>query len=209
MGVKHLKQAPVRFAAVVLAAGAGRRFGGGKLTAPWRGGVLLDGALSSAFAAPAGQVIVVTGSDPGVAEAAESYAAGRREAHRLRLAPASDWADGLAASLRAGLQAVPAWAEGAFVFLGDMPELPHDLAGRLAQAFAPGVDAVQPTVGGAPAHPVLLGRSLFPAALSLKGDRGAHPLLAGAEVVRLEVDAPGATLDVDTPDALARLGGKA
>ncbi|HEY9219590.1 MAG TPA: NTP transferase domain-containing protein, partial [Phenylobacterium sp.] len=36
----------------MLAAGAGSRFGGGKLLTPWAGGVLLDGALAAAFAAP-------------------------------------------------------------------------------------------------------------------------------------------------------------
>ena len=52
-----------RFEALVLAAGSGSRFGGGKLLAPWNGGVLLDGALPAAFAAPARSVILVTGAD--------------------------------------------------------------------------------------------------------------------------------------------------
>ena len=47
-------EAPARPAleAVILAAGSGRRFGGGKLTAAWDAGVLLEGALAAAFAAP-------------------------------------------------------------------------------------------------------------------------------------------------------------
>ncbi|MFA5600050.1 MAG: NTP transferase domain-containing protein, partial [Phenylobacterium sp.] len=49
--------------ALVLAAGAGRRFGGGKLLAPYRGGVLLDGALAAAFAAPARAGRLVIGTD--------------------------------------------------------------------------------------------------------------------------------------------------
>jgi molybdenum cofactor cytidylyltransferase len=208
MGVKHLEQVPVRFVAVVLAAGAGRRFGGGKLVAPWRGGVLLDGALAAAFAAPVEAVVVVTGSDPAVAPTAEAFASARGETARLRIVLAHDWAEGLSASLKAGLSAVPPEASGAFVFLGDMPDLPHALAGRLAALLGPGVEAVQPVVRGAPAHPVLLARALFPAAGRLAGDRGAQPLLAGAKVVRLDIDAPGATLDVDTPDALAHLEGR-
>ncbi|HEX7947277.1 MAG TPA: NTP transferase domain-containing protein, partial [Phenylobacterium sp.] len=54
-----------RFASLVLAAGAGSRFGGGKLTAPFRDGVLLDGALAAAFAAPVRIVTLVTGADAG------------------------------------------------------------------------------------------------------------------------------------------------
>ena len=49
--------------ALVLAAGFGSRFGGGKLMTPWRSGVLLDGALAAAFAAPVGAVHVVVGAD--------------------------------------------------------------------------------------------------------------------------------------------------
>ena len=200
-------QAPqtARLAAVVLAAGAGRRFGGGKLTACWRDGVLLDGALAAAFAAPVDEIIVVTGGDAAVGPAAQAFAGPRADGERLRLVPAPDWSEGLAASLRAGLAALPAEVQAAFIFLGDMPGVPHALADRLARALGPGVTAVQPTVRGAPAHPVLLSHSLFPAALALRGDRGAQALLAGHGVIRIDVDEPGATLDVDTPEALAAL----
>ncbi|HEX2817198.1 MAG TPA: NTP transferase domain-containing protein, partial [Phenylobacterium sp.] len=57
--------------AVILAAGSGSRFGGGKLTALWRGGVFLDGALAAAFEAPVRSVSVVTGADPKVGSAAQ------------------------------------------------------------------------------------------------------------------------------------------
>src|SRR5438128_311988 len=64
--------------AVVLAAGQATRFGGGKLTAPWRGGVLLDGVLAAAFAAPVRTVTLVTRDDAGAAMAAAPVFAGRR-----------------------------------------------------------------------------------------------------------------------------------
>ena len=66
--------------AIVLAGGAGARFGGDKLTAPWRGGVLIDGALGAAFAAPVRSVTVVTGADAngGAAAAAVSRSARAR-----------------------------------------------------------------------------------------------------------------------------------
>ena len=198
-----------RFCAIVLAAGAGRRFGGAKLSAPWRGGVLLEGALAAAFAAPAERVIVVTGGDPAVAPAAEAFACARGEAGRLELRHAPDWDQGLSASLREGLRAAPAAVEGGFIFLGDMPEVPHTVASLLADAFDGTADAAQPSCAGAPGHPVLLAARLFAKAMRLTGDRGAQALLQrpGAVVVRVEVGAPGVTQDVDTPDALARLAG--
>ena len=63
--------------ALILAAGAGSRFGGGKLMAPWRGGVLLDGALDAAFTAPVQAVHVVVGADPAGAVAAAPVFEGR------------------------------------------------------------------------------------------------------------------------------------
>ena len=201
-------RAPSGFSALVLAGGAGRRFGGAKLTAPWRGGVLLDGALRAAFDAPADEVIVVTGSDLAVAAAAQAFAERRGEERLLRLTHAPDWAEGLSASLRAGLAAVSAQSRGAFVFLGDMPHIPAGLPDQLAQAFAPGVAAVAPVLDGEPGHPALLGAELFAAALRLSGDRGARPLMEaqGARFVRLAVDDPGVLFDVDTREALAPLG---
>ncbi|HMO44197.1 MAG TPA: NTP transferase domain-containing protein, partial [Phenylobacterium sp.] len=61
-----------QWAAIILAAGAGRRFGGGKLLAPYGAGVLLDGAVTTALAL-AEAVVLVTGAqvEP-VAEAAKA-----------------------------------------------------------------------------------------------------------------------------------------
>ena len=211
MPVKRPEPPAVRpdaeFAALVLAAGAGRRFGGGKLTAAFAGGVLLDGALEAAFAAPVGQVVVVSGADDGVAPAALAFAAAQGGERRLRLVRAPDWDEGMSASLRAGLAALAAEVRGAFIFLGDMPRIPRALSSRLAERFTGEVQAVQPLHGGEPGHPVLLGASLFEAAMRLTGDQGARRLLeaAGAGVLRLEVDDAGVGFDIDTREALARV----
>ena len=193
------------FTALVLAAGAGRRFGGGKLTAPFRTGVLLDGALRAAFGAPADQVIVVTGADPGVADTATAFARTHQTAARLRLVHAADWSAGLSASLRAGLGAISSQSLAAFVFLGDMPDIPPGLPARLAQAFIPGVAAVAPVLDGEPGHPALLGAELFSAAMGLTGDRGARSLMEaqGTRFVRLPVQERGVLYDVDTRQAAA------
>src|SRR5689334_2211110 len=88
--------------AIVLAAGSGRRFGGGKLLAPFREGVLLAGALKAAFAAPARSVTVVVGADASKVEAA---VAGIDPRAIVVFAPDHD--EGMAASLRAGLKSLP------------------------------------------------------------------------------------------------------
>ena len=91
-----------RFAAVVLAAGAGSRFGGGKLLALYRGAPLLHAALAAARAAPVAGITVVTGADAeAVTAAARAFDPG------LTLVHAADHAEGMAActSVRSGSNA--------------------------------------------------------------------------------------------------------
>jgi molybdenum cofactor cytidylyltransferase len=192
--------------AIVLAGGAGRRFGGGKLTAPWRGGLLIDAALASAFAAPARAVTVVTGADPAVAGAARAFAVREGVADRLRLVHAQAHAEGMAATLRAGLRALPADTAAAFVFLGDMPLIPAGVPSGLAAALASGGRAAAPVFEGHRGHPVLFTASLFEALAGLGGDRGAREVLEalGDQLVLIDAPDEGVLFDVDRPADLRR-----
>jgi molybdenum cofactor cytidylyltransferase len=188
------------FEAIVLAAGAGLRFGGGKLLAPYGNGVLLDGALAAAFAAPVRFVTVVIGADaPRVAAAARAFALKARETHRLRMVHAQDHEEGMGASLRAGADSLPNDAGGVFVFLGDMPRVPHEILEELALA-ARRAPAAAPTFQGRRGHPVVLHRSLFPQLRRLSGDQGARTILAGLYdgVALIEAPDDGVLFDVDT-----------
>jgi molybdenum cofactor cytidylyltransferase len=188
-----------RLEAIVLAGGAGRRFGGGKLLAPWRGGRLIDGALAAAFAAPARAVTVVTGADERVGPAAWAWAEATGETGRLRVIHAADHAEGMGASLRAGIAALPADAAGAFVFLGDMPRAPAGVLPALAQALAAGAMAAAPSFGGRRGHPVLFGAALLPALGRARGDEGARDILRGlgGRLALVEADDDGVLFDVD------------
>jgi molybdenum cofactor cytidylyltransferase len=188
------------FEAVVLAAGSGSRFGGGKLTAAWDAGVLLEGALAAAFAAPVRSVTVVIGAD------AEAVAVAARDFDpRTIVVHAPDYAEGMGASLRAGIASLPADADGAFVFLGDMPRVPTEVLQRMAQAVGAGAKAAAPVFQGRRGNPVLLGRSLFPQLLALTGDAGARGVLQalGDRLALVEAPDDGVLFDVDTPADLA------
>ena len=176
--------------AIVLAAGLGARFGGGKLTTPYGDGLLIDGALAAAFAAPARSVRVVTGADPQVTEFARRAGA--------RIIEAFDYAEGIAASLRAGVSDLPADCAGAFIFLGDMPRIPHAVLPTLAAAL-PGKAAAAPVFNGRRGHPVLMGRALFEQVLTLRGDGGASHLLAalGNRLALVEASDDGVLFDID------------
>ncbi|MEO5587478.1 MAG: nucleotidyltransferase family protein [Novosphingobium sp.] len=179
------------FVAIVLAAGRGERFGGGKLAAPLAGRPLLDHAVQTALASPAAQVIVV--GRPGTQIFAEPL---------LRLIELHSAA--LSDSLRAGLAAAQG-AAGAFIFLGDMPLVPPDVAARLVGAIG-SAPAALPEWRGRPGHPVLLARRSFCLADGLAGDEGLGTVLRGLPgVVRLPVEEDGVVLDVDRVEDLAAI----
>ncbi|MBM6593287.1 nucleotidyltransferase family protein [Microvirga pudoricolor] len=185
--------------ALVLAAGAGSRFGGRKLLAPWRGAPLIYAALDAAATAPVRGVIVVTGFDAGEVSAAVRGWMQDRSAPMPVLVQASDYRQGLSASLRAGIRALPDEAEGAFVFLGDMPCIPPDVPNRLRLALAGRHAAAVPVFRGRRGHPVLLTRGLFEEVEALSGDFGAGKLLdrLGNRLARVEVEEDGVLFDVD------------
>ena len=197
----------VKIAAILLAAGRSARFAasGGqeatKLAALVAGKPLARYAAEAALASSARPVVVVTGH---AREAVEAALHGLP----LRFVDNPAFASGLASSLKAGLAALPAEIGGAVVRLADMPAVAPALIDRLAAAFAAAPDALAaiPLAEGRRGNPVLLTRALFPAVAALEGDEGARCLLAGLpseRVVEIPTDDDGATLDIDTPDALA------
>ena len=191
-----------RVAAIVLAAGAGRRMRGqDKLLEPVARRPVLRAVAEAAAASRADAVVVVL---PPGAEARRAALAGLA----VTVAEAPDWAEGMAASLRAGLAAVAERAEAVVVLLADMPEIESGDIDRLIAAFDPGeareiVRAV--AADGTPGHPVLFGRRFFETLAGLRGDQGARAVLAEAGDFVVEVATGGqrALTDLDTPEAWA------
>ncbi|MDH4383898.1 MAG: nucleotidyltransferase family protein [Caulobacter sp.] len=196
---------PRRLETLILAAGSGSRFGGRKLLAPWRGGLVLEATLAAAFQAPGRSVRVVTGADgQAVGDAARAYADRTGQAGRLKIVHAAAHADGLAASLKVGIESLPDGAEGIFLFLGDMPLVPPETAGQLLAVLGPDQQAAAPLFEGQRGHPVLMMASLFPALARLTGDRGAGALLTslGYALALMETGDPGVLKDIDRREDL-------
>ncbi len=189
-----------RLAAIVLAAGRSTRMGGpNKLLAEINGRPLVRIAAEEALASQARPVIVVTGHQRERVEAALKG---------LDVVPVhnKDFADGLSTSLKAGIAAVPADADGVIVTLGDMPQVDAKLIDRLLAAFDPekGAFVVVPTIDGKRGNPVVWSRRFFSELAALDGDTGARHLIASYPEAVTEVAVTGnaALVDVDTPDAL-------
>lgn len=192
--------------AIVLAAGAGARFGGAKLLAPLNGAPLVAGALLTALLSPARRVFVAVGADPALHKAIKGTAERLVASERLVLVEVDNPAEGMGGSLRAAARALPDDTSGAFVFLGDMPSIDPGTPARLVRALDGPRRVVAPTYLGRRGHPVLFGADWLPALRALSGDEGARALLesAGAQLARIPVEDPGIHLDVDRPEDLAR-----
>jgi CTP:molybdopterin cytidylyltransferase MocA len=189
---------------VLLAAGRGRRFGGAKLLAPFRGRPLLSHSCDA----------IARARDVGLLGAAWAVVAPGDDAvrslvERAGLVPVTNPRPdgGIAGSIRLGLAAAGGSAElgAVLLLLGDQPLVQVDTMRRLIDAWRARAGAVirpryadQP---GTPGHPVLLDRAVWPLADQVTGDHGLAALLPAPALV----DLPGANHDVDTAADLHQL----
>jgi molybdenum cofactor cytidylyltransferase len=192
---------PPGVAVAVLAAGHGSRFGSErpKPTVAFLGRPLVSHALDAAWGSGLRPVLLVVG------RGADEVAA--LAPVDVRVVPSPRWADGIAWSLRAVLDALePDGAVGAVcVGLADQPLMGSEAYRRLAAAYDDGARLAVATYGGRRANPVLIAREHWPEARALEGDEGARVLLRRSPTVEVPCDDTGDPADVDTPEDLRTL----
>jgi molybdenum cofactor cytidylyltransferase len=161
----------------------------------------VDNVLSSS----ARPILVVTGH---MASEVEAALAGKP----VRFVHAAAYADGLSASLKAGIAAVPPESSAAIVCLGDMPLVTGRMIDRLIAAYDPdeGRSIVLPTFRGKQGNPMLWDRRYFAEILSLAGDVGARFLLTKymEQVAEVEIGEDAVLRDFDTVEELGTLPAK-
>ena len=185
-------------AGVVLAAGAGRRFGATKQLAQSGGETLVARAARRALACCPAGVVVVTGSRATVV----AWALGSLP---VRIARNRHWRSGMAGSLRCGLAALGRAPTAALVLLCDQPAVSSADLRRLITAWQSRPHCVAAARYGAVLGvPAIFPRRYWAELRLLRGDRGARPVIAAAAGVTA-VEMPSAALDVDTPADLVRL----
>ncbi|MEM8687927.1 MAG: molybdopterin-binding/glycosyltransferase family 2 protein [Pseudomonadota bacterium] len=190
-----------KIAAVILAAGRSTRMGPeNKLLKPIDGEALVARTVRQLTASGANPTLVVTGHEDGDVRQALVDA-------DVVFIHNPAYRDGLSASLKAGIAAVPGDADGALVALGDMPNVGPQVVDKLISAFNPaeGRSICVPLYKGKRGNPVLWGAEFFGAIKELSGDIGAKHLLADypEAVCEVEVDDKAVLLDLDTPEAFA------
>lgn len=188
--------------AIVLAAGEGTRFGGDKVTARLRGLAVVRHVVDRLQEAQLAPIVVI----------------GAPGAHALRDALAGSAAtvvenprrdEGLSASLRLGVESLPAELAGFVVALGDQPGIDAGVVARMLAVWRDSnAAAVVPEYADGRGNPVLFDDTMRRHIALLTGDAGARDLLQrmGDRVVTVPVDAP-APRDIDTPDDLRALEG--
>jgi nicotine blue oxidoreductase len=185
--------------AIVLAAGGGTRFGGGKLLARLGGQPLIEAVLDNLREAPVDEVIVVVGAEAErLREVCERYG--------VRTVENEEWEQGQSTSVLAGLRACA--GDAAVILLGDQPLIGAGAVGRLVTAFTEGAKVVVATYGGQRRNPVLFSREVWPLLeAELAGDEGARSVLRRYPelVVEVSCEGVGDPADVDTREDLGRL----
>ena len=187
-------------AGLVLAAGAGRRFGAPKaLLTRADGRRYVDHAVASLRDAGCDPVVVVVGA---AGESVRDLLA----AAPVRIVDCPTWSQGMGESLRAGLAALDGLAcETVVVTLVDLPDVGSDVVARLVAASSASAPSalVRAAYGGRPGHPVVLGRDHWSGIREMaEGDRGARDYLATHPHRTVECGDLATGRDVDTPQDL-------
>jgi molybdenum cofactor cytidylyltransferase/nicotine blue oxidoreductase len=189
-------------AAVVLAAGGGRRYGMPKALVEYEGSLLVERAVRTA-ATVCDPVLVVLG-----ARAADVWRTA--DLAGATVLANKDWETGMASSLRSGLEGLRGWPlpagrrgrgqiDAALILLVDMPGMTAAALTRMAAAASPSVLAVA-TYAGVRAHPVLIGREHWAGVIATAiGDEGARRYLATHEPEEIDCTGLADPTDLDVP----------
>ncbi len=182
-------------AAIILAAGGSLRLGRPKQLLVFEGETLLARAVRVATESKARPVIVVLGA---LADECANAIAGQP----VRIVTNKEWKEGIASSIRAGLEAVAHETDAAVILLCDQPGLS---AAHVDALIAAGKSIAASAYGGSLGTPAYFEKEFFPELLALRGDTGARALFKKYADKVAPVDFPGGLRDIDTPEDAARL----
>jgi molybdenum cofactor cytidylyltransferase len=190
-----------QIAAIILAAGKSARMGQAKQLLRLGDTTVLGQTLANVRRAALDEIILVLGA---------SAEAIRRQllAEDLKVVVNAHYEQGMAASLRAGLEAVSPQTTAVLSVLADQPLIRPATLTQLADHYRrTNPQILIPTYRGTRGNPVLLDRSLFAEAMALEGDVGCRALFAQhpETIEKLEVEDEGILLDIDNQDDYQRL----
>ena len=184
-----------KIAAVILAAGASRRFGASKLLLSLPGGeTLIRQVAKIAVDSGLSPILCVIGKDH---QKIKQALAGLP----LNFVHNSHWQSGMSSSVKTGINHLPDETDACIMLMGDQPFISIDLIHHLVELFQSGnTQVVIPVVGKQRTTPAILDRSTYDLIMKLEGDVGARALFSYFKVVELPWKDRRLLLDLDTPE---------
>ncbi len=182
---------------IILAAGASSRLGSPKQLLAWQGIPLLEHAITNVRVVLDERVIVVLGAN---AELIQSLI----PLNAVTTIINPNWQEGMAASIRTGIQTLPPTATAALIMLCDQPFITAAHLAKLVQTWQKEPDKIvacqyYQSIG----VPAVFPSEFFRQLLTLKGDKGAKSILAQFESRVLKIAMPEAEIDIDKPEDIA------
>jgi molybdenum cofactor cytidylyltransferase len=185
--------------AVILAAGASTRLGSPKQLLQWRGLSLLEHTIAQANEVLDERVYLVLGAQ---AELIKNTL----HLHTPNTLLNADWHDGMATSIRTGLNALPANAQAVLILLCDQPMITALHLQKILQTWAVApLEIVASYYQESLGVPAVFPASYFGLLLNLQGDRGAKQVLRQFQEQVISVALPEAEFDVDDQVAVNQL----
>jgi molybdenum cofactor cytidylyltransferase len=181
---------------ILLAAGQGRRFGGGKLLHRLPTGEAIGVASYRKLRAALRHVLAVVRADDALLQY-EFRTVG------ARVILCEDAQHGMSHSLLAGVRAAPV-DHGLIIALADMPFVQAATITLLVQSIQAGALIAAPYYAGQRGNPVAFAPTLREELLLASGDAGAREVVKrhSGELLAVQCDDPGVVRDIDTQQDL-------
>ena len=182
--------------AILLAAGQSKRMNGeNKLTKEIQGTPLIKHSVQNILDSSVQELIIVLGYQKEIIEKLID------KNKKIKFIFNKDFENGIASSIKTGLNNLSEKTEAFFICLGDMPMVNHDIYNQLIKSKG-NKEIIVPTYKGQQGNPVLFNKSMKEKIMSITGDVGAKKILElnKDKILNLEINNQGITKGFDTQD---------
>ena len=187
--------------AILLAGGQSKRmYGENKLTKKIQGVPLIKHSVKNILSSSVDELIVVLGYQKEIVE----KLIGKNE--KMKIVFNKNFENGMASSIKTGLNHFSEKTEAFFICLGDMPLVSHNIYNQLIKSKN-NKEIIVPTYKGQQGNPVLFDKSMKEKVLDIKGDVGAKKILElnKAKILNLEVNDQSIAKGFNTQDNFSSL----
>ena len=182
--------------AILLAAGQSKRMDGeNKLIKEIQGSPLLKHSVKNILASSIDELIVVLGYQKEVIEKIID------KNERIKFAFNVNYENGMASSIKTGLNNLSEKTEAFFICLGDMPMVNSDIYNQLIQSKN-NKEIIVPTYNGQQGNPILFSKSIKEKIMTIQGDVGAKKILElnKNKILNVEIGNQSIRKDFNTKD---------